>query len=101
VLQLANPGEAAASVGVTTSANADAPGQPTVVVVPPGSTISVPIDAAAANVIRVQTEAPNVRAALVSTERLGKVRGLSVVDLAAQDANDALAQVVFDPHAGS
>ena len=101
VLQLANPGEAAANVSVTTSANADAPGQPTVVAVPPGSTVSVPIDAAAANVVRVQTGAPDVRAALVSTERLGKVRGLSVVDLAAQDTHGASAQVVFDPHAGS
>jgi P pilus assembly chaperone PapD len=101
VLQLANPGEAAASVSVTTSANAEAPGSPTVVEVPPGSTISVPIDPAAANVVRVQTAATDVRAALVSTERLGKVRGLSVVDLAAQDAHDASAQVVFDPHAGS
>jgi hypothetical protein len=101
VLQLANPGEAAATVSVTTSANAAAPGQPTVVVVPPGSTVSVPIVAAAATVVRVQTEATDVRAALVSTERLGKVRGLSVVDLAAQDAHGTSAQVVFDPHAGS
>ncbi|HEY3544612.1 MAG TPA: DUF5719 family protein [Propionicimonas sp.] len=101
VLQLANPGEAAASVSVTASANADAPGQPTVVVVPPGSTVSVPIGAAAANIVRVQTEATDIRAALVSTERLGKVRGLSVVDLAAQGTHGASAQVVFDPHAGS
>jgi hypothetical protein len=70
-------------------------------VVPPGSTVSVPIVAAAAAVVRVQTEATDVRAALVSTERLGKVRGLSVVDLAAQDTHGASAQVVFDPHAGS
>ncbi len=50
---------------------------------------------------RVQTTATDLRGALVSTERLGKVRGLAVVDLAAQDANAASAQVVFDPHAGS
>lgn len=101
VLQLVNPGEAETSVTVTTSANADAPGQPKVVKVPPGSTISVGIDAAAASVVRVQTGATEVRAALVCTERLGKVRGLAVVDLAAQDTHGASAQVVFDPHAGS
>lgn len=101
VLQLANPGEAEASVSVTTSANADTPGQPKVVTVPPGSTITVAIDAAAASVVRVQTQATDLRAALVSTERLGKVRGLAVVDLAAQDGGGASAQVVFDPHAGS
>ena len=101
VLQLANPGQGEATVSVTTSANGDAPGQPKVVTVPPGSTLSVAIDPAAAGVVRVQTTATDLRGALVSTERLGKVRGLAVIDLAAQDANAASAQVVFDPHAGS
>ncbi len=101
VLQLANPGDAEARATVTTSANAAAPGQPTVVTVPPGSTLTVAIEAAAGSVVRVQTEATDLRGALVSTERLGKVRGLAVIDLAAQDANAASAQVVFDPHAGS
>ncbi len=101
VLQLANPGDAEASVSVTTSANNGAPGQPKIVTVAPGATITVAIDAAAAGVVRVQTQATGLRAALVSTERLGKVRGLAVIDLAAQDANGTSAQVVFDPHAGS
>ena len=101
VLQLANPGEAEARVSVTTSANADAPGQPKIVTVPPGSTITVALDAAAAIVVRVQTQATDLRGALVSTERLDKVRGLAVVDLAAQDTTGASGQVVFDPHTGS
>jgi hypothetical protein len=101
VLQLANPGETDASVSVTTSANGEAAGQPKIVTVGPGSTITVPVDAAGASVVRVKTQATDLRAALVSTERLGRVRGLAVVDLAAQDASSATAQVVFDPHAGS
>ena len=95
VLHLANPGEAEASVSVTTSVNADVPGQPEVVKLAPGSTLTVAIDAAATNVVRVQTQATDLRGALVSTETLGKVRGLAVVDLAAQDSREV------DPHAGS
>jgi len=101
VLQLANPGDAEARVSVTVAANADAAGQPKVVTVPPGSTITVVVRSAAANVVRVRTQAIDLRAALVSTERLGKVQGLAVVALAAQDTSRASTQVVFDPHAGS
>jgi hypothetical protein len=100
-VQLTNPGQAEASVTVTTAAGSGAAGAPKVVTVPPGSTVSVSLDAAAANVVRLQTAATDLRAALVTTQRLGKVHGLAVLDLAAQDAKGTPAAVVFDPHAGS
>ena len=100
-LHLANPGEAEASVTVTTASGAKAPGRPRVVTVPPGSTTVVRLDGATANVVRLQTTATGLRGALVSTVRLGKIEALAVLDLAAQDVRGASAQVVFDPHAGS
>ena len=78
-----------------------AAGQPKVVTVPPGSIVTVSLDAASSTVIRLQTTATDLRAALVSTVRLGKVHALAVIDLAAQEARGAKAAVVFDPHAGS
>jgi len=100
-LLLANPGETEASVSVTTSSGSAAPGAPKVVTVPPGSTTVVSLNAAAATLIRLQTVAPDLRGALVSTDRLGKIHALAVVDLAAQDARPVSAKVVFDPHTGS
>ena len=100
-LHLANPGEVEASVTLTTASGAKAMGTPKVITVPPGSTSVVGLDAAPANVVRLQTAAIDLRGALVSTVRLGEIRALAVVDLAAQDARTASAQVVFDPHAGS
>lgn len=100
-LQLANPGDAEATVTVLASTGAGAAGQPNVVTVPPGSIVTVSVAAAGSNVIRLQTAATDVRAALVSTARLGKVHALTVLDLAAQDAKGTNAAVVFDPHAGS
>lgn len=100
VLQLANPGEADATVTVS-AGSVDDPGQPQDVVVPAGSTVEVPLAAGATNVVRIQTAAPDVRGALVATATLGRVRGLTVVDLSADDPHDGEAPVVFDPHAGS
>jgi hypothetical protein len=99
VLQLANPGEAAATVSVTAGTGSDA-AQPREVTVPAGSMVEVSLPRAPANVVRLQTSAPDVRGALVSTDRLGKVRGLTVIDLAADETHGA-APAVFDPHAGS
>ncbi len=101
VLQLTNPSDVEATATVTTASGAAAAGAPKVVKVPPGSTMTVALAQAASNVVRVQTEAVDLRGALVSTHRLGKVRGLAVVDLIAQDGRGSSAQVVFDPHAGS
>lgn len=86
---------------ITTAAGAAPAGSPRMVKVPPGSTTTVPLDAAAANVVRVQTEATDLRGALLSTLRLGKVRGLAVVGLVGTDDRGMSARVVFDPHAGS
>lgn len=101
VLQLTNPAENEAAVTITTAAGAAPAGSPRMVKVPPGSTTTVPLDAAAANVVRVQTEATDLRGALLSTLRLGKVRGLAVVGLVGTDDRGMSARVVFDPHAGS
>jgi len=100
-LQLANPGDGEARVTLIASAGSGPAGQPKEITVPPGSIVSISLDPAAANVLRLQTAATDLRAALVSTQRLGKVHGLAVLDLAAQDAGSTPAAVVFDPHAGS
>ncbi|MGV8908763.1 MAG: DUF5719 family protein [Propionicimonas sp.] len=100
-LLLANPGDTEATVTLTTSSGTDAPREPKVVTVPPGSTTVITLNAAAATLLRLQTAALDLRGALVSTDRLGQVRALAVVDLAAQDARPVSAQVVFDPHTGS
>ncbi|MCC6495714.1 MAG: hypothetical protein IT193_05595 [Propionibacteriaceae bacterium] len=100
-LQLANASDAEATVTVTRASGSEPGGEPVVVKVPPGSTVAVPLDQAAANVVRVQTEATEVYGALVSTQRLGRIRGLAVVDLIGQDGRGSPAQVVFDQHAGS
>lgn len=101
VLQLANPAATEASVTVTTASGSGPAGEPRVVKVSPGSTVAVLLGEAAANVVRVQTEATDVHGALVTTQRLGRVRGLAVVDLIGQDGRGSSARVVFDHHAGS
>jgi P pilus assembly chaperone PapD len=99
VLQLANPGEAEAVAAVTAGAGAST-GEPTRVTVPAGSIVEVPLDRSATNLVRVQTDATDLRGALVSTARLGKVRGLAVLDLVGEGSRTQSA-VVFDPRAGS
>lgn len=100
VLQLANPGSADATATVT-AGTGTAAGQPKEVTVPAGSVVQVALGQGATNLVRVQTAATDLRGALVSTARLGKVHGLAVVDLAADDTHSGEAPVVFDPHAGS
>ena len=99
VLQLANPSEAEQRVTVTLSTE-KAPGEAKEVVLKPTSITELKLDAATANLVRLQTESESIRAALVSTGRLGKVRGLSIVDLAGGRAVTP-AEVVFDPRTGS
>lgn len=99
VLQLANPGASDAVVTLATGTGAE-PGAPTDVTVPAGAILEVPLPKAAATLLRVQTAAGDLRGAIVSTEKLGKVRGLAVLDLAA-GGNRTEVPVVFDPHAGS
>ncbi len=100
VLQLANPGEADATVTVT-AGSGDDPGQAQDVTVPAGSTLEVALAAGDTNLVRVQTGATDLRGALVATATLGRVRAITVVDLAADDSRSGEAPVVFDPHAGS
>lgn len=100
-LQLTNPTPAAATASVTIASGAGAPAAPKLVTVPPQSTVTISLPAAAASVVRVQTEATGMRGALVSTQKLGSVRGLAVIDLAAQGGRGTPAEVVFDAHAGS
>lgn len=100
VLQLTNPGETEAAVSVTAAVGTGA-GEVTEVTVPAGSTAELALAAGSANVVRIQTEATGLRGALISTERLGSVRGLAVLGLLAEDPQAAPAEVVFDPHVGS
>lgn len=100
VLQLTNPGQTEAVVTVTASVGAEA-GRAEQVTVPAGSIAEVALSAGGANVVRVQTTAADLRAALISTERLGSVRGLAVLGLTAEDSSAGSAEVVFDPHVGS
>lgn len=100
VLQLANPDDTDATVTVS-AGTGTAPGEPSQVTVPAGSIVEVELAKAATNLVRVQTSASNLRGALIATAQLGKVRGLSVVDLSADDSHRGEAPVVFDPHAGS
>lgn len=99
VLQLANPGEVDATATVTASINGSGQARP--VLVPAGSTLEVKLASAATNVVRVQTGATDLRGALITTQRLGAIRGLAVVGLLGETAQGGSAQVVFDPHAGS
>ncbi len=100
LLQLANPAEAEATVTLISTVGGRQ-GQPEAVTVPPGSTKTVELAAGPANVVRVQTEATGLRAALVSTARLGDVRGLTVLPLGTDQSGPAASQVVFDAHVGS
>jgi hypothetical protein len=100
VLQLANPSDTEVTATVTMGTSAP-DGQPQQVAVPAGSTVEVPVASSATTVIRLQTAAAGLRGALVSRASLGKVRGLTVVDLSADDSRSGLAPVVFDPQAGS
>ena len=47
---------------------------------PAGSTLEVPLARADTNLVRVRTQATDLRGALVATATLGKVKGLTVVD---------------------
>ena len=99
VLQLANPGAAEAVVTVTAGTGPE-PGTPQEVRIPAGSIAEVPLARQSTTLLRLQTAATDVRAALASTDRLGKVRGLAVVPLAGEEVRPE-SEVVFDPHAGS
>ncbi len=101
LLQLANPGAEEATVTMTLTAGTNAtPGQPQAITVPPGSVVEVPLARADAAAVRLQTGATDLRGALVSAARLGRVRGLAVIDWSADETRGA-APAVFDPHAGS
>lgn len=100
VLQLANPGEGEATATLTASAGSDA-AEPQQVTVPPGSIVQVRLDAGATNVVRLQTTATDLRGVLVSTQRLGDVRGLAVLGLSAADPQSGAAEVIFDQRVGS
>lgn len=99
VLHLANAGEGDATASVVLATGSE-PAGPTEVVVPAGAVVTVAVPRAAANLIRVRTTAPALHGALVATDRLGRVRGLTVLPLATDERRTEV-PVVFDPHAGS
>ncbi len=68
---------------------------------PAGQTVEISLARGDTNLVRVQTSATDLRGALVATAQLGKVRALTVLDLAADDSHSGEAPVVFDPHVGS
>ncbi|MFT4108680.1 DUF5719 family protein [Propionicimonas sp.] len=100
VLQLVNPGDTEATATLTLG-DSSRTGDPEEVTVPAGSLVEVDLARGATNLVRIRTASATLRGALVSTASLGKVRGLAVVDLAAEDGRSESATVVFDPHAGS
>lgn len=99
VLQLANPTDAEQRVQLTAGTKA-ASGTPQEIVLAPQSITEVKLDAAAANLVRLQTESDRLHGALISTGRLGAVRAVSILDLAG-GRSVTPAEVVFDPHTGS
>ena len=103
VLLLSNPADTDHEVEVTVGNELGGPGQTATHPVPAGSTLAGEVPGAETVVVRVRAgEDSPVRGALAVTGRLGRVRGLAVLALAAsQNSADAVGPVSFDPHAGS
>lgn len=102
VLLLTNPSDTAQPVQVTLGNQLGGPGETTAQTVEAGSTLVVPVPAAETAVVRLESPDTPVRAAVVVTARLGRIRGLGVVTLVSpQSAATTVLPVGFDPHAGS
>ena len=98
-LQLVNPGETDAVASVVTGT---ASGTQTAVdvSVPAGSMAAIDLPRAAASSVRIQTASTVMRASVVITRKLGKVSGIAVLDLVADETRTRSVQVVHDPRLG-
>lgn len=102
VLLLSNPAATDGEVTVTISDQLGGPGETSVQPVVAGATVQLPLPAAEVSVVRVQAGDTEVRGAILVSQRLGQVRGLTVLPLVStQAAAGSVPPVVFDPHAGS
>lgn len=98
VLQLTNPGDQDATVALRTGTEANA--APRQVKVTASSTVSVALPQATTTVVRLQTTATDLRGALISTGSVGKVQGLAVLDLSAEEFRAPTQKVVYNPQVG-
>ena len=102
-LLLSNPAEEDQTVEVTLGNQLGGPGETTTHTVPAGATLTVAVPEAETDVVEVRAgEASPVRGAVVVTSRLGKIRGLALIDLVdAQQSAATDLPIEYDPHAGA
>ena len=100
VLILANPGTEDAAAAVAVSDDAGTPADPTQVTIPAGASALVPLDRARTAVVRVQTDSPGVRAAVVIKGEVDGVRGLATLGLGSGQVPRETSVLRFDPHVG-
>jgi len=98
-LQLVNPGEQDATATVTTTTGSGAV-KTIDVSVPAGSLAALDLPKASPVSVRIQTASTVLRASVVTTRKLGKVSGVAVLDLVADETRTRAVQVVHDPHLG-
>jgi P pilus assembly chaperone PapD len=98
VLQLVNPSDQEVSVKVAVTVGAGGAVKTSEVKVAPGSSLQVPLPKAAVETIRIQTASTLVRGSVIATASLGRVKGLAVLDLVADETRIHQAVIVFDPH---
>jgi hypothetical protein len=101
VLQLANPGEAAITVEVSTAKKPSAEAKSDRVTVAPGATTSVDLPTDDIIVLRLSTESADLRAAVVASGKLEDVEGLTILPLAAGTSGTEPPPLTLDPHTGS
>lgn len=99
-LQLVNPGEADATATVITSTGNSAAPKSIDVTVPAGSLKALDLPKAASSSVRIQTASTVMRGSVVVTRKLGKVNGIAVLDLVADETRTRPVEVVHDPHLG-
>jgi P pilus assembly chaperone PapD len=98
-VQLVNPGEEDATATVITGTVSGAPTSVDVTV-PAGSLKAVDLSRAKSSYVRIQTASTLMRASVVVTRKIGKVDGIAVLDLVADETRTKPVQVVHDPHLG-
>jgi len=100
-LQLVNPGDQDATATVTTnSGSGTGSGTSVDVTVRAGSLAAVDLPKSTSGSVRIQTASTVMRASVVVARKLGKVDGVTVLDLVADETRTRAVQVVHDPHLG-
>lgn len=98
-VQLVNPGEEDATATVITGTSSGAPTSVDVTV-PAGSLKAVDLPQAKSAYVRIQTASTVMRGSVIVTRKIGKVGGVAVLDLVADETRTKPVQVVHDPHLG-